>query len=69
MSAKPKPSTILAICLFCIGVALSLGAYAYTCQQQCYVSYVNCIESGTLPLYKCQQIYNTCVNQCGGSVR
>ena len=43
MSAKnkTKTSTFLAICLFCAGVALSLGAYAYTCQQQCQAAYVN----------------------------
>ncbi len=70
MSAKKnKSSAFAAIGLLAVGAALSLSAYAYTCQQQCHAQYVNCIESGTLPLYKCQQIYNTCLSQCGGSVR
>ncbi|HJR74992.1 MAG TPA: hypothetical protein VJ806_15305 [Luteimonas sp.] len=69
MSAKTKTRAFAAFGLLCIGAALSLGAYAYTCQQNCQTQYVNCIESGTLPLYKCQQIYNTCLNQCGGNLR
>ncbi len=69
MSAKTKTRAFAAFGLLCIGAALSLGAYAYTCQQQCFIQYENCLGSGTLPVYKCQQIYQTCLNQCGGGIR
>ena len=63
-----KTSRLAAICTLFFGAALSLSAYAYTCSQQCFIQYENCLGSGTLPVYKCQQIYQTCLNQCNPGI-
>lgn len=60
---KIRLRNIVVLTSILMGGAMSAGVYASTCGDACFEQFDACM--GTLPLYKCQQIYQTCMRQCG----
>ena len=38
-----------------------VSSAAFDCRMNCFIKYDEC----TLPAYKCEQIYKTCLRSCG----
>lgn len=59
---KKLATFVFAASLF--GSYSMFASAASTCQINCFTKFDACLDS--LPYYKCEQIYKTCLRNCGG---